>query len=202
MQMLKRFTWREDDVYFISVTDTVSTVIQLLKKPYVIMFNAFSENSIASWDGVNLDDIEEYRVIRVLHTAIKHIAQKKLSATTTIPKQNVVLPKHFISKDHLNRTDRFSNQFNLVSIDPNIGDLGMSDPIVEADIYPRRTLEQLEPFELIALHTAKDLMNRLYWSYSIAFGLDKYKEYYLNNVMPIPVEEWEEEYRNAGGIQF
>lgn len=114
MQMLKRFTWRENDVYFISVTETVSTVIQLLKKPYVVMFNVFSNNSIASWNTVNLNDIEEYRVIRVLQTAIKHIAQQKLKATATIPKKNVALPKHFISKDYINRPDAASSQFNIV----------------------------------------------------------------------------------------
>ena len=73
---------------------------------------------------------------------------------------------------------------------------------MEANIFPRKTLEQLEPYELIALHTAKDLMSRLFWSYSITFGMDKYKEYYLKGIMPIPVNEWEEEYRNGGGIQI
>lgn len=200
--MLKRFTWRENDVYFITVTETVSTVIQLLKKPYVVMFHAFSNNSIASWNNVNLHDIEEYRVIRVLQTAIKHIAQQKLEAGTYIPKNDVVLPKHFISKDFIHRPDTATSQFNLVYIDPSIGDLGIENKIVEANIFPRKTLEQLEPYELIALHTAKDLMSRLFWSYSITFGMDKYKEYYLKGIMPIPVNEWEEEYRNGGGIQI
>ena len=42
--------------------------------------------------------------------------------------------------------------------------------------YPSKSLEQLEPYELTALHTAKDLMHRLYWSYSVTFGLFKSEE--------------------------
>ncbi|WP_339272543.1 hypothetical protein MKY59_16925 [Paenibacillus sp. FSL W8-0426] len=69
--MLNRFSWKENDVYFVPVTDSVSTVVQLLKKPYIIMFNIFLENSISAWDEVKLQDIQEFRVIRVLNSAVK-----------------------------------------------------------------------------------------------------------------------------------
>ncbi|WP_334074524.1 MULTISPECIES: hypothetical protein [Paenibacillus] len=200
--MLNRFSWKENEVYFIPVTESVSTVIQLLKKPYIILFNAFSQNSITAWDKVKLQDIQEFRVIRVLHSAVKQTATQKLKDTAIVPTTDVDLPKHFISQDFGNHPDSFSPRFNLVSIDPDTGDLGMGNPIVEADIYPAKSLERLEPYELTALHTAKDLMNRLYWSYSIKFGLDKYKECYLNRIIPIPVDEWEQEYLNAGGYSI
>lgn len=200
--MLNRFIWKENDVYFIPVTDSVSTVVQLLKKPYIILFNAFSQNSISAWGKVNLQDIQEFRVIRVLHSAVKQSATQKLKKSAIVPKTDVDLPRHFISQDFGNRSGLSSPRFNLVSIDPDTGDLGMGNPIVEADIYPAKSLGRLEPYELTALHTAKDLMNRLYWSYSLKFGLDKYKECYLNCITPIPVDEWQQEYLSAGGIQY
>lgn len=133
--MLNRFIWKENDVYFIPVTDSVSTVVQLLKKPHIILFNAFSQNSIAAWGKVNLQDIQEFRVIRVLHSAVKQTATQKLKKSAIIPKTDVDLPKHFISQDFGNRSGLSSPRFNLVSIDPDTGDLGMGNPIVEADIY-------------------------------------------------------------------
>lgn len=190
--MLNRFSWKENDVYFVPVTDSVSTVVQLLQKPYIIMFNIFLENSISAWDEIELQDIQEIRVIRVLKSAVKLVAKQKLKDTAIIPKTDVELPKHYISQDFGNR------RFNLVCIDPKIGDLGMGNPIVETDIYPANSLERLERYELTALHTAKDLMHRLYWSYSVNFGLDKYKEYYMNCITPVPVHE----YLNAGGYSF
>lgn len=194
--MLNRFSWKENDVYFVPVTDSVSTVVQLLQKPYIIMFNIFLENSISAWDEIELQDIQEIRVIRVLKSAVKLVAKQKLKDTAIIPKTDVELPKHYISQDFGNR------RFNLVCIDPKIGDLGMGNPIVETDIYPANSLERLERYELTALHTAKDLMHRLYWSYSVNFGLDKYKEYYMNCITPVPVHEWNQEYLKAGGYSF
>ncbi|MEN1986230.1 hypothetical protein [Paenibacillus hubeiensis] len=200
--MLNRFSWKENDVYFVPVTDSVSTVVQLLKKPYIIMFNIFLENSISAWDEVKLQDIQEFRVIRVLNSAVKLTAKQKLKDAAMAPKTDVDVPKHYISQDFGNRPDSCSTRFNLVYIDPGIGDLGMGNPIVETDIYPANPLERLEPYELTALHTAKDLMHRLYWSYSVYFGLDKYKEYYMNCITPVPVHEWNQEYLNAGGYSF
>lgn len=111
--MLNRFSWKENDVYVIPLTDSVSTVIQLLKKTYIIMFNIFLENSTSAWNEVNLQNIHEFRVIRVLHSAVKLTAKQKLKGSAAIPKTDVELPKHYISRDFGKRRDSCSTRFNL-----------------------------------------------------------------------------------------
>lgn len=76
--MIKRLVWKENDIYFVSITENTSTVIQLLKHPFVIIFNDFRENTVESWLDTDLNKVEEFRVIRVLHSGVKWVAQEKI----------------------------------------------------------------------------------------------------------------------------
>jgi hypothetical protein len=49
----------------------------------------------------------------VLHSAVKLTAKQKLKGSAAIPKTDVELPKHYISRDFGKRRDSCSTRFNL-----------------------------------------------------------------------------------------
>ena len=198
--MIKTFSWKENDVYFVPVTESVSTVIQLYKKPYVIIFNEFRENSLDDWQNVDLNEIKMIRVIRVLHVGVKYITQEKIKRNIT-PVREVKLPTLFIQKDHRKWMNDAKLSYDLVYIDPEKGDQGMNNEVVEADILGKKTWKEIEKYELANYHVDYDLMRRLYLSSTIRFGIDPWHYYFLKGEDVFPAKNYEE-FISLGGIPY
>ncbi|ANF98109.1 hypothetical protein [Paenibacillus bovis] len=162
--MLKRFVWKENDVYSVQLTGELYILAQLLTKPYAAFFNIRSASADFS-DAVDIRQAAPLGVCMVLKDFFKKCAVHKMPVSTGY-RQEIAIPELFISPDReqwfqRSDIDEAEQIYNLVRIDPVAGDQGiMGNEIVLSDII-RNHPELLHTYELVGYNTGYELIRRL-----------------------------------------
>jgi hypothetical protein len=65
--MLKRFSWKKNDIHSIQLKDNLFIIAQLLESPYVSFFNILSESNNFNEKSLDLNDLKPFGVCMVLN---------------------------------------------------------------------------------------------------------------------------------------
>lgn len=195
--MLNRLVWQENDLHAIQLKIDLYIVAQLLPHGFVAFFNVQSSTGMFD-QAVDLNAIAPIGVCAVMKKFIKTCSTGKISNLS--PRLNIVIPELFISKDRgqwENRAGLTDDQliYNLVRIDPVIGDKGiMGNEIVAYNID--RSDPSLGQYEITGYNTGYELVRRLLLSVEYGRWVDPLKEQWLagedNYPLKTVAEMWEE----------
>ncbi|OWA36852.1 hypothetical protein B9G55_01875 [Saccharibacillus sp. O16] len=197
--MLKRFVWKENDVYAIQLKQKLYMPVQLLAKPYASFYALESESAdFADFtsDSVRLDDHQLLGTCMVLKQFVKTCAAAKLKGQL-LPREHVEIPELFISPDPLQwwRRGELTDSellYHLVHIDPARGDQGiLSNSITQRNI-PRDDRDLWERYELVGHNTGYELIRRLILSLETGRWIDPAKEKARTGQDPYPLQTLEE----------
>jgi hypothetical protein len=199
--MLKRFNWKENEVYSIQLKSDLYILAQLLIKPYVAFFNIKSNVDNFNNSAIDLNEIEPLGVCMVLKDFFKICAACKL-VNNIISKKNIPIPELFISMDreqwfHKSKLQDDDFVYNLVRIDPTIGDKGiMGNEIVEYNIN-KKDNNILNKYEIVGHNTGYELIRRLILSVQNNHWIDPLKEKLSLGVDSYPLKTVEEMWREG-----
>lgn len=190
--MLKRFVWKKNTVYSIQLTSELYIPAQLLNKPYTAFFNIQSRSADFHTVYADLNQSELLGVCMVLSDFFKKCAVQKLPESFGY-RADIVLPHLFISPDreqwmhHSNFTEE-QLIYNLVRIDPMIGDQGiMENEIIVCDILKEEPA-LLHTYEMVGYNTGYELIRRLLLSVEQQRWIDPAKEKLLLGTDPYPYQ--------------
>lgn len=195
--MLKRFSWKENDIYIIQLKEDLYTIAQLLAKPHVAFFNITSERNDFSEKSIDLNAVEPFGVCMVLKGFIKTASIEKTK--NIYPNRHIPIPEIFISKDREQwgnpKISDDKKTYNLVRIDPNIGDQGiMGNEIIQYNINrkAKKNPKFLSKYELTGYNMGYGLVRRLILSFENNRWIDPEKELRLLGVDNYPLKTIEE----------
>ena len=178
--MLKRFVWKENDVYSIQLTGEQYILAQLLTKPYAAFFNIQSASADFSDAAVDIRQAAPLGVCMVLKDFFKKCAIHKMPASMGY-RQEIAIPELFISPDReqwfqRSKVDEAERIYNLVRIDPLAGDQGIiGNKIVIYDIV-RHHPELVHTYEMVGYNTGYELIRRLLLSVEHNSWIDPARE--------------------------
>jgi len=192
--MLKRFIWKKNDIYILKLTEKLFTIIQLLEAPYVAFFNIKSESVDINTKLTDLRNFKPFGVCMVLKSFLKTALIEKVKNIP--PNEDIPIPEIFISKDkgQWGRPDISDDKliYNLVRIDPNIGDQGiLGNEIVKYNI-DRNDAEIMSNYEFIGYNMGYALIRRLILSLDNNRWIDPLKEQRLLGTDNYPLKTVEE----------
>lgn len=176
--MLKRFTWKENEIHSIQLKNDLFVVVQILKKPYIAVFNLKSSNPDFDNQQIDLNLFEPFGVCMVLKNFFNKCSVGKIKNFK--PNLNIPIPELFISADRGqwgNRSKFTDDQliYNLVRIDPVTGDEGiMGNEIVEYNIDKKQY--NSSSYEIIGYNTGYEFVRRLILSIENNRWIDPLKE--------------------------
>lgn len=193
--MLKRFSWKKNDVHSIQLKENLYTIAQLLDIPYVAFFNISSENNNFNEKSLDLNNLKPFGVCMVLNDFFKKCSEGKVKNVQ--PNLNIPIPEIFISSDRGqwgSRSEISDDKliYNLVKIDPIVGDKGiMGNEIIQYNI-DRNDSNILNNYEIIGYNTGYELVRRLILSIENSRWIDPLKELRLLGVDNYPLKTVEE----------
>ncbi len=203
--MLKRFSWKKNDIHSIQLKEDLYIIAQLLENPYVAFFNFTSEINNFNEKPFDLNNLKPFGVCMVLKGFFKTSSMGKVAKNIS-PNLKVPIPELFISSDRAqwgNRSDYSDNQliYNLVRIDPKIGDQGiMGNEIIHYNI-DRNDSNILNDYEFVGFNTGYQLIRRLIISIDNNHWIDPLKEQQLIGEDKYPLKTVEEMWQ-AGVPKF
>jgi len=203
--MLKRFVWKENDVYSIRLKKDLYMPAQLLTKPYAAFYELSSREEDFGGMSTNLNDFAPLGICMVLNDFFKTCAVVKLTKNF-VPRQNVLLPRRFISPDsrqwgHRSGIAEKDLMYNLVHIDPARGDQGiLGNAVVEWDV-PKNDRSCWDAHEMVGYNTGYELIRRLMLSLEEGRWIDPAKEQARTGKDPYPLRTLEE-LRAAGALMY
>lgn len=169
---MKRVVWKEDDLVLLKLDEDLYTVGQMLKSPYMVFFH------LKSGDGrfadIDLNGVPELFIVPVANNFLQQRGVEKIKRGV-IPKRDVEIPGLWIYPKMWPRGDYVWKGGDLVRIDPEVGNLGMDNPVVKRDIDPNDR-ETLEKYELTNVMTDHPLTPRLILSLREGRNVDPLKE--------------------------
>ncbi|MEX3745886.1 MULTISPECIES: hypothetical protein [Lysinibacillus] len=177
--MLKRFSWTKNDIHSIQLKDNLYIIAQLLESPYVAFFNISSESNNFNEKPFDLNDLKPFGVCMVLNAFFKKCSVGKVKNVK--PNLNIPIPEIFISSDRgqWGKRSEFSDDeliYNLVRIDPTVGDKGlMGNEIIQYNI-DRIDLKILDNYEIVGYNTGYEFVRRLILSFENSRWIDPLKE--------------------------
>ncbi|MGN7809983.1 hypothetical protein [Flavobacterium sp. 22076] len=192
--MLKRFTWIENEIHSIQLKNDLFIVVQVLRKPFVAVFNLKSSDSDFDSDQIDLSLFEPFGVCMVLKEFFKKCSIGKIKNIK--PNLNIAIPELFISKDRgqWGSSSEFTDEeliYNLVRIDPEIGDQGiMGNEIVKYNIDKKEYNSR--PYEIIGYNTGYEFVRRLILSIENDQWIDPLKQFHLLGEDNYPLKTVEE----------
>ena len=168
----------------IHLKNNLYTIAQLLDSPYVAFFNIVNKNNNLN-EAIDLSNFEPFGVCMALNDFFKKCSVGKLKKAH--PNLNISIPEIFISKDF--HDDQI---FNLVRIDPIIGDRGQLDnEIIQYNIN-KNDPHILNEYEITGYNTGYEFVRRLILSYENNRWIDPLKEKWLLGVDNYPLKTIEE----------
>ncbi|ELY6212824.1 hypothetical protein SNQ23_002670 [Cronobacter dublinensis] len=182
--MLKKFTWKENDLYLVQLKEDLFIIAQLLVKPYVAFFDVAVSSSETDKVQIDLSLMQPMGTCAVLKSFIKKCAVAKINRGIKVA-HNLEVPEFFISPDKaqwLYKSDFKDDQlkYNLVHIDPKTGDQGiMGNEIIMADIKNNEP-ELFDKYELVGYNTGYELLRRLVLSVEKKRWIDPQKSKILS----------------------
>lgn len=195
--MLKRFTWKENEIHSIQLKNDLFIIVQVLKTPYIAVFNLKSSNPDFDNDQIDLNLFEPFGVCMVLKEFFKKCSVGKIKKIK--PNLNIPIPELFISKDkgQWGNSSQFTDEeliYNLVRIDSIIGDQGiMGNEIVEYNIDKKKY--NSSSYEITGYNTGYEFVRRLILSIEYDQWIDPLKELRLlgedNYPLKTVKEMWE-----------
>ena len=192
--MLKRLNWKKSDIYVFKLTEKLFTIVQLLEPPNVAFFNITSEEGDFNKKQIDLNNYKPFGVCMVLKSFLKTVLIEKVNNIQ--PNQSIHRPEIFISKDkgQWGSTDISDDKliYNLVRIDPSIGDQGiLGNEIVKYNIN-RNDPEIMNNYEFIGYNIGYALIRRLILSFENNRWIDPLKELQLLGTDNYPLKTVEE----------
>ncbi|ALL65000.1 hypothetical protein K788_00013045 [Paraburkholderia caribensis MBA4] len=133
----------------------------------------------------------------VLNDFFKKCAFEKIGKNV-LGAQAIELPELFISKDGrqwLHPGDGNDLKYNIVKIDPNVGDQGILGNHVIARDINKSDLELIRKYEMVGFNTGYELIRRLIVSLEKGVWIDPSKEQQLLGVDNYPLKTVEEMWR-------
>ena len=198
--MLKRFSWKKNDIHSIQLKDSLYIIAQLLESPYVAFFNITSESNNFYEKLLDLNDLKPFGVCMVLKDFFKKCSVGKVKDVK--PNLNIPIPEIFISRDRGqwgNRSEFSDDEliYNLVRIDPAVGDQGiMGNEIVQYNI-DRKDPNILNNYEITGYNTGYEFVRRLILSIENSRWIDPLKEQRLLGGDNYPLKTVEEMWRSG-----
>jgi len=198
--MLKRFSWTKNDIHSIQLKDNLYIIAQLLESPYVAFFNISSESNNFNEKSLDLNDLKPFGVCMVLNAFFKKCSVGKVKNVK--PNMNIPIPEIFISSDRgqWGKRSEFSDDeliYNLVRIDPTVGDKGlMGNEIIQYNI-DRNDLGILDNYEIVGYNTGYEFVRRLILSFENSRWIDPLKEQRLLGKDNYPLKTVEEMWRSG-----
>ncbi|OWR29595.1 hypothetical protein CDO73_15540 [Saccharibacillus sp. O23] len=197
--MLKRFVWKENDVYSIRLKQNLYIPAQLLAKPYAA-FYAIGSTAEDFGDlppgTIDLNGRKPLGTCMVLKDFFKTCAAVKLT-DRFVPSMDAEIPELFISPDPLQwgRRGELGDDellYNLVRIDPARGDQGiLGNPIVKRHVS-RDDRALWDRYEWTGHNTGYELIRRLILSFEEGRWIDPAKEKARTGSDPYPLRTIEE----------
>jgi len=195
---LKRFSWKENDLYSIQVKNDCYIIAQILEAPFAAFFNVVSDKDFNEVDkAIDLNNETPLIVTMVLKELFRFSASGKIKNKNIIANTHIELPTLFISKDRA-QYGRYiegeRDRYNVVYIDPEVGDQGlMGNPVFKHDIDS--SSEYFESCELTGYNTGYQFTRRLLLSLEHNKNIDPLKEVWFHGEDPYPYktipEMWE-----------
>ncbi|MCM0664928.1 hypothetical protein [Flavobacterium tyrosinilyticum] len=176
--MLKRFTWKENEIHSIQLKNDLFIVVQVLKAPYIAVFNLKSSNPDFDNEQIDLNVFESFGVCMVLKEFLKKCSFGKIKNFK--PNLNIPTPELFISKDReqWGKSSQYADHeliYNLVRIDPITGDQGiMGNEIVKYNIDKKEY--NSSSYEITGYNTGYEFVRRLILSIENERWIDPLKE--------------------------
>lgn len=176
--MLKRFTRKENEIHSIQLKSDLFIVVQVLKAPFIAVFNLKSSNPDFDNQQIDLNLFEPFGVCMVLKKFFNKCSVGKIKNFK--PNLNIPIPELFISTDRGqwgNRSEFTDDQliYNLVRIDPVTGDQGiMGNEIVDYNIDKKQY--NSSSYEITGYNTGYEFVRRLILSIENERWIDPLKE--------------------------
>ncbi|KAF2329610.1 hypothetical protein [Flavobacterium ginsenosidimutans] len=192
--MLKRFTWKENEIHSIQLKNDLFVVVQVLKAPFIAVFNLKSSDPEFDNDQIDLSLFEPFGVCMVLKEFFKKCSVGKIKNFKS--NLDISIPELFISKDRgqWGNSSQFTDDqliHNLVRIDPLIGDQGiMGNEIVEYNIDKKEY--NSSSYEITGYNTGYEFVRRLILSIENNRWIDPLKELRLLGEDNYPLKTVEE----------
>jgi len=113
--MLKRFSWKKNDIHSIQLKDSLYIIAQLLESPYVAFFNITSESNNFYEKPLDLNDLKPFGVCMVLKDFFKKCSVGKVKDVK--PNLNSLYPRSLlVVTEDSGEIDRNSVMLNLYII--------------------------------------------------------------------------------------
>ena len=155
--MGKRVVWKDDAVIVLKLNDELFTVGQMLNDPYVMFFSLWKTSD--DFVALNLNETDELFTIPVARDFLQLRMVRKITKDV-ISRTPVELSRLWIRPRDWNQGEYVWKGGDLVRIEPDVGDLGMDNPIVKPDIAPNDA-DTLDRYELTNIWTDAYLVPRL-----------------------------------------
>lgn len=167
--MLKRFSWKENDIYSIQLKKDLYIIAQLLTKPIIAFFD------IKSKDGsfetpMDLNNHTPFGKALVIDTFIKLVSNGKIKGDLS-PNLKIPIPDTFISPNW-----NLDGSYNLVKINWKTGDKGiLGNPVIEYNI-DKKNPEKYTKYEMTGYNMGYELVRQLILSIEFGKWVDPLKE--------------------------
>lgn len=169
---MKRVVWKVDDVVLLKLTKDLFTIGQMLKSPYMLFFHVESHDG--KFVAIDLNEVPKLFIVPVVRHFLQYRGVEKIKHGVT-PRRDVELPVLWIRPGPGPIGGYVWKGGDLVRIDPVVGDLGMSNPVVKRNISPDDA-DTLGKYELTNVQTDHPLTPRLIASLREGRNVDPLKE--------------------------
>jgi len=198
--MLKRFSWKKNDVYAIQLKKDLYILAQLLDTSYIAFFDIVSEKNDFEIRTIDLGSVIPFRICTVLKTFVKMTAVGRVKGI--IPNLNISVPEFFISEDKDQYLEELSGNFiitdenrifNLVRIDPITGSQG---ELLGDNEIVRHNINKYDPeindYEMRGYNVGYELIRCLILSLENNKWIDPLKDKELFGIDNYPLKTKEE----------
>ena len=184
---LKRFSWKENDLYSIQLKKDCFIIAQILKSPFAAFYRITSDCDFnESKKEIDLNEEEPLIVTMVLNDIFKFSSSGKIKNKKIIPKDDIELPTLFISKD-----SHDIKKYNIAYIDPEVGDRGSTvNKVIVYDIDD--SSEYYETCEIGGYNTGYEFIRRLLLSLEHNKNIDPLKNLRFQGKDPYPYQTIQE----------
>jgi hypothetical protein len=189
---MARTVWKENKVISIDTRKGVYVLAQMLKSPYIIVYNIFREKN--EWLDV---DLEKTPVLCCNSITNQFLKMSNIEPRQIKPAFHMELPKYWI--DHF-ANSRYIDVWKDTPYEKKILIIGEGGALIERDIreggvYKTKILkssisfddnEIIDKYELTNIRIYAEFNERLYLCYKLGKNVDPLKDLIFNR--PIPIE--------------
>lgn len=170
---MKRIVWKANDVVLLELREGLFSVCQMLGPSSYMAFFQLS-NTTGDFAGTDLNEVPELFIVSVANNFLRNRGVEKIKKGV-VAKRDVEIPTLWLDPKMWPKGDYVWKNADLVEIDPEVGSLGINNPVVQKDITKDDT-DILDSYELTNVMTDFPLADRLILCLEQRRNVDPLKE--------------------------